>query len=237
VTIGSVIGEAWTLYTRFFGRFFLLGLVVFAALNLVYALLVEAISSDAGGAVVTLGILGFAIAVIGTTWLEGAFVYAVQDARDGSFDSTLGDVFARVSPAVFPLLVAGLLAGLGIALGFILFVVPGLILLTIWAVIGPVIVLEGAAPLDSFGRSRALVRGHGWTVFAIVLITGLLSAIASGILQTVFSFLPRFFEILVGGTIAQAVVAPLMAIAIALTYFGLREAHGEPEPTAAPAET
>jgi hypothetical protein len=212
-----------------------LGLVVFAALNLVYALLVEAISSDSEGAIAALGVLGFAIAVIGTTWLEGAFVYAVQDVRDGSFDATLGDIFTRVSPAVLPLVVAGLLAGLGIAVGFMLFLVPGLILLTIWAVIGPVIVLEGTGALESFGRSRALVRGHGWTVFAIVLITGLLSSIASSILQTAFSFLPRFLEILIGGTIAQAVVAPLMAIAIALTYFGLREAHGEP--AGVPAET
>ena len=162
MTIGGVIGEAWRLYTRFFVRFFVIGLVVFAALNLVYALLVEAISSDAEGAAVTLGILGFAIAVIGTTWLQGAFVYAVRDARDGSFDSTLGDVFARVSPAVIPLLVAGLLAGLGIAIGFVLLVIPGLFLLTIWAVIGPVIVVEGTGALDSFGRSRALVRGYGW---------------------------------------------------------------------------
>lgn len=235
MTIGAVLGEAWSLYTRFFARFFLLGLVVFAALNLVYALLVEAVSSDSEGAIAALGILGFAIAVIGTTWLEGAFVYAVQDVRDGSFDSTLGEIFARVSPAVLPLVVAGLLAGLGIALGFMLFLVPGLILLTLWAVIGPVIVLERTGAIESFGRSRALVRGHGWTVFAIVLITGLLSSIASSILQTAFSFLPRFLEILVGGTIAQAVVAPLMAIAVALTYFGLREAHGEP--AGVPAET
>ena len=235
MTIGTVLGEAWSLYTRFFARFILLGLVVFAALNLVYALLVEAISSDSEGAIAALGILGFAIAVIGTVWLEGAFVYAVQDARDGSFDSKLGDIFARVSPAVLPLVVAGLLAGLGIALGFLLLIVPGLILLTIWAVIGPVIVLERTSALESFGRSRALVRGHGWTVFAIVLITGLLSSIASSILQTAFSFLPRFLEILIGGTIAQAVVAPLMAIAIALTYFRLREAHDEP--AAVPAET
>jgi len=45
----------------------------------------------------------------------------------------------------------------------------------------------------------------------------------------------RFLELLIGGTIAQAVVAPLMAIAIALTYFRLREAHDEP--AAVPAET
>jgi hypothetical protein len=235
VTIGGVLDEAWTLYTRFFGRFFLLGLVVFAVVNLVYALLVEAISSDSASAAVTLAILGVATAIIGTTWLQGAFVYAVQDARDGSFDSTLRDVFVRVSPAILPLVAAGLLAGLGIALGFVLFIVPGLFLLTIWAVIGPVIVIERSAALDAFGRSRTLVRGHGWTVFAIVLITGLLSGIASGILQAAFSFLPRFLEILVGGTIAQAVVAPFVAIALAITYFRLREAHGEPE--AVPAET
>jgi hypothetical protein len=232
VTIGKVLDEAWTLYTRFFARFFALGLVVFAIVNLAYALLVEAIANDSQGAAVTLGILGVAAAVIGTTWLQGAFVYAVQDARDGTFDSSLADVFARVSPAVFPLLVAGLLAGLGIALGFLLLVVPGLFLLTIWAVIGPAIVVERTSALQSFGRSRELVRGHGWTVFAIVLVTGLLSGIASGILQAAFSFLPRFLEILVGGTIAQAVVAPFVAIALAITYFRLREAHGDPTPAA-----
>jgi len=233
VTIGAVLDEAWTLYTRFFGRFFLLGLVVFAIVNLAYALLVEAIANDSAGAVATLGILGVAAAIIGTTWLQGAFVYAVQDARDGSFDSSLRDVFVRVSPAVLPLLVAGLLAGLAIAFGLVLFIVPGLFLLTIWAVIGPVIVIERTRALDSFGRSRELVRGHGWTVFAIVLITGLLSAIASGILQAVFAFLPRFLEIVVGGTIAQAIVAPFVAIALALTYFRLREAHASAAETVA----
>jgi hypothetical protein len=204
VTIGAVLDEAWTLFTRFFSRFFVIGLVVFALVNLVYALVVEAISSDAELAAVVLGIVGLATAVVGTTWLQGAF--------------------SRVSSSIAPLFVAGLLAGLGIAVGLMLLVVPGLFLLTIWAVIAPVIVIERRGALESFGRSRELVRGHGWTVFAIVIITGLLSGIASGLLQAAFSFLPRFLEILVGGTIAQAVVAPFVAIALAITYFRLRDA-------------
>jgi hypothetical protein len=230
VTIGTVLDEAWTLFTRFFVRFFVIGLVVFAAVNLVYALVVEAVSSDADSAAVVLGIAGLATAVVGTTWLQGAFVYAVQDARDGSFDAGLAEVFTRVSSSIVPLFVAGLLAGIGVALGLILLVVPGLFLLTIWAVIAPVIVVERSGALASFGRSRELVRGYGWTVFAIVLITGLLSAIASGLLQAAFSSLPRFLEIVVGGTIAQAVVAPFVAIALAITYFRLREAHGDAVP-------
>ena len=231
MSIGAVLDEAWTLFTRFFLRFFVLALVVFAVVNLLFALIVEAISSDNGGRAFWLAILGLATAVIGTTWLQGAFVYAVQDARDGSFDATLGEVFSRVSPSILPLLVAGLLAGLGIVAGLILLIVPGLFLMTIWAVIAPVIVLEKRPAFAAFGRSRELVRGHGWTVFGIVVITGLLTGIASSILQAAFSFLPRFLEILVGGTIAQAIVAPFSAIALAITYFRLRDAHGgEPAP-------
>ena len=231
MSIGAVLDETWTLFTRFFLRFFVLALVVFAAVNLLFALIVEAISSDNDGTALWLAILGLATVVIGTTWLQGAFVYAVQDARDGSFDATLGEVLSRVSPSILPLLIAGILAGLGIVAGLILLVVPGLFLMTIWAVIAPVIVLEKRPALAAFGRSRELVRGHGWTVFGIVVITGLLTGIASSLLQAAFSFLPQFLEILVGGTIAQAIVAPFSAIALAITYFRLRDAHGgEPAP-------
>jgi hypothetical protein len=228
VTIGAVLDEAWTLYTRFFLRFFALALVVFAAVNLLYALVVEAVSSDDGGTAIWLALVGLATAVVGTTWLQGALVYAVQDARDGTFDATIGQVFARVSPSLVPLLVAGFLAGLGVAIGLVLLIVPGLFLMTVWAVIAPVIVLEKQPPFGAFGRSRELVRGHGWTVFGIVVITALLTGVASGILQAVFSFLPRFLEILVGGTVAQAIVAPFSAIALAVTYFRLRGVDGEP---------
>jgi hypothetical protein len=227
VSIGTVLDEAWTLFTRFFLRFFLIALLVFASINLVYALLVAAISSDNNGAAVLLGLLGLATAVIGATWLQGAFVYAVQDARDGTFDASIGQIFSRVAPSILPLLGAGLLAGLGIALGFLLLIIPGLFLITIWAVVAPVIVIERSGVFAAFGRSRELVRGHGWTVFGIVLITALLSGIASTLLQAAFSALPEFLEILIGSTIAQAVVAPFGAIAIAVMYFRLREARGD----------
>jgi hypothetical protein len=224
VSIGAVLDETWTLFTKFFLRFFAIALVVFLVVNLLYGLVDAAVSSDNAGAAVALAILALVTVVIGMTWLQGAFVYAVQDARDGSFDSSMGEVFSRVSSSIAPLIGASLLAGLGIAVGILLLVVPGLVLLTLWAVIAPVIVLEKRRAVESFGRSRELVRGHGWTVFGIVVITGLLSALASSLLEAAFSFLPRFLEIVIGGTVAQAVVAPFGTIAIAITYFRLRDA-------------
>ncbi|HET7513232.1 MAG TPA: hypothetical protein VFJ60_00330 [Gaiella sp.] len=223
MSIGAVLDETWTLFTRFFLRFFAIALVVFVIVNLLFGLVDAAISSDNAGAALVVAVLALVTVVIGMTWLQGAFVYAVQDARDGSFDSSMGEVFSRVSPAIAPLIGASLLAGLGIAVGLLLLVIPGLVLLTIWAVIAPVIVVEKRRALESFGRSRELVRGHGWTVFGIVVITALLSGVASALLQAAFSFLPRFLEIVVGNTIAQAAVAPFSAIAIAITYFRLRE--------------
>jgi hypothetical protein len=234
VSIGAVLDEAWTLFTRFFLRFFVLGLVVFTVVNLVLALIFEAVSSDDAGTALWLLLLSLATALVGTIWLQGAFVYAVQDARDGTFDATLGEVFTRVSHSILPLLLAVLLAGVAIFVGLLLLIVPGLFLLTIWAVIAPVIVIEKKPALSAFGRSRELVRGHGWTVFGIVVITGLLTAIAGNLLKAAFSFLPEFLEILIGSTIAQAIVAPFSAIALAVTYFRLRDAHGG-EPASADA--
>jgi hypothetical protein len=231
VSIGSVLDEAWTLFTRFFLRFFLIAALVFGPINLVYAVIRSAATGDDSGTVLVVAIVGVATTIVGATWLQGAFVYAVQDARDGTFDATVGQVFSRVTSSIAALVGAGILAGLGVALGLILLIAPGLYLMTIWSVIAPVIVVERLRALESFGRSRELVRGHGWTVFAIVLITGLLSAVAASLLQAAFSSLPEFFEVLVGSTIAQAIVAPFGAIALAITYFRLREVHGEPVAT------
>jgi hypothetical protein len=167
--------------------------------------------------------------------MQGALVYAVDDVRDGRIDSTIGQLFERVQPYLGTLIGAGILAGLGIALGFVLLIVPGLILLTWWCLISPVIVLEGKRIGESFSRSRALVRGHGWTVFGVVIISVLVSAIASGVIQSIFSFLGAFLRYWIGGAIANAIVDPFLAVALTLMYFHLRDggpAEAAAEPVA-----
>ena len=119
-----------------------------------------------------------------------------------------------MKPFLGTLVLAGILGGLGIAVRFLLLIVPGLVLLTWWALLSPVIVLERKSVGEAFGRSRELVRGNGWTVFGVMLITTVLSAVGAGILSALLSFLPAFLEQWLGGTIAGAVVAPFTAIAV-----------------------
>lgn len=216
MSIGAVLDESWTIYTRFFMRLFVLAAVVFLGVNVVVA----ALATTDGGLPALLGV----VAMLGASyWLQGALVQAVVDARDGRFDASIGDTFRSTLPHLAALIGAGLLAGLGVALGLIALVVPGLWLLTIWALIAPVIVLEGRGVLASLTRSRQLVRGRGWTVFALIAVSSAISWVAGTILAAAFGFLGAFGEVLIGNTIAYAVVAPFIAVVVTVTYLRLRE--------------
>jgi hypothetical protein len=234
VSVGAVLGEAWHLYTKFFFRFFVIAAIVFLIVNLVNAV-VGVLFGSGVGASILLALISAVVSLVGTFWLQGALAYAVEDVRDGRVDSTVGQLFERVRPYLWTLILAGLLAGIGIAIGFVLLIVPGLILLTWWCLIVPVIVFEGKRVGEAFTRSRELVRGHGWTVFGIVIITAILSAIASGIIQGIFSFLGSFLRYWIGGTIASAIVGPFLAIALTLTFFKLKELEAGAPATALPA--
>ena len=237
MTVGGVLGEAWRLYTKFFTRFFVVALIVFLIVNLLNALLGSLIGTSASLAFLV-ALLATVVSLVGTFWVQGALVYAVDDVRDGRIDSSIGELFERVRPYLGTLIVAGILAGIAIAIGFVLLIVPGCILLTWWCLIVPVIVLEGKHVGESFSRSRDLVRGHGWTVFGVVIISFLASAIASGVIQSIFSFLGPFLRYWIGGSIANAIVDPFVAVALTLMYFHLREAPtAEPAPAGAPSES
>jgi len=68
--------------------------------------------------------------------------------------------------------------------------VPGLWLITIWAVIVPVIVLENAGVFASFGRSQQLARGNGWHVFGTLVLVFIIMLVVDIILGLTFSALP-----------------------------------------------
>ena len=235
MTVGGILGESWRLYTRFFRRFFVVALIVFLVVNLVNAALGALVGSSTGLAVVV-ALITTVVSLVGTFWLQGALVYAVDDVRDGRIDSSMEQLFERVRPYLGTLILAGILAGLGIAVGLVLLIVPGLILLTWWSLIVPVIALEERSVGEAFGRSRELVRGHGWTVFGIVIVSVIGIAIASGLIQSIFSFLGPFLRYWLGGAIASAIVDPFLAVALTLTYFELRgsPAVDAPAPAAAP---
>jgi hypothetical protein len=127
------------------------------------------------------------------------------------------------------LLVAGILAGIAISIGFVLLIVPGLFLITIWAVIVPVIVVERTGALASFGRSRRLVKGNGWQVFGVlvVLFVGaflvqiLIAALIGGVSDSWAGFSLAVL-------LTSLLLIPLTGLAAAVIFFELKALRGEP---------
>ena len=215
MTAGEVIGEAWDAYKAHFSHLIPIAFVVYVLIALLTLLLVVLLGFV--GAFV-----GFFVGIAGVFWLQGALVVAVADVRDGRADLSLGETLSRVKPKLNILALAGILAALGVGIGLLLLIVPGLILWTWWLVIVPVIMLEGSGVTDAFGRSRELVRGHGWSVFGVLVLTILiLVAVDLAFRLIAAGFDDVVIELLLD-IASQTLTAPFIALAWTLTYYRLR---------------
>jgi hypothetical protein len=212
----GVIGEGWALYKAHWRHLLSIAFVVYLAIAIVSVVL-SVIFVDW-----LAGLLSAVLALIALFWLQGALVRAVEDVRDGRPDLSLGETFQRVRPQLTAIIVGGILAVLGIVLGLILLIVPGLVLMTWWVLIIPVIVLEQRRAGESFSRSRELVRGYGWGVFGVIVLTILIIIgvnIVLGIVLIPFDdWLQSFLSNVVGGTL----IAPFVAVTWTLLYYRLR---------------
>jgi hypothetical protein len=168
-----------------------------------------------------LALLAFIAIFVAQFWYTGMVIELVKRVQAGESVPTVGTLFGAVSPVLGRLIGAGLLAGLGIVVGLILLIVPGLYLITIWAVIAPAIVIEGTRVGESFGRSQNLVKGNGWQVFGTLVIIFILNAAVSSVLQAIFGR-DTFLGGLLGTLIPNLIFAPVGALAVSVLYFELR---------------
>ena len=103
----------------------------------------------------------------------------VQDVEHGRLEHSVAGLLRSVEPVLLPLMAVSVLFAIGLTIGFVLLIIPGLILLVMWSVVAPVTVLERPGVFAAFGRSRALVRGNGWNVFGVIAIVALAVLIIS----------------------------------------------------------
>jgi hypothetical protein len=213
----GVIGEGWQLYKAHWRHLITFSFLVYAAVAIIGALLTLALTWFGA-------ILAAIISVIALFWLQAALVKAVDDVRDGRADLSLGDTFAQAREHLGSVAVAAILAVLGIIIGLILLIVPGLVLLTWWAVIIPVVVLENRSAGESFTRSRELVRGNGWGVFGVIVLMVLLLIGFDIVLKLILSPLADWLQSFISGVVSGTLTAPFIAIVLTLLYFRLRAA-------------
>jgi len=183
------------------------------------AAIITALLALAGG---TFGILlGSLVSIVAAFLLQATLVKAVQDIRDGRADLSIGQTVNEALPFLGSVALASILAGIAITIGLLLLIVPGLFLITIWAVFVPVIIIERSGALASFGRSRELVRGRGWHVFWTLVLVYIIMLVVNIVLGVVFLALPHVLGSGLSSVISGTLISPFLAIVVTLVYYRL----------------
>jgi hypothetical protein len=178
IRVGDVLGHSWRLYLSGFKTFSLLALVAYAP-QFIFTLL-------APRTPVFLG-LGYILGVICSSLANAAIIYGVIQGLRGrsfTFAESMRVGLGRLGPIVALSLIITLLS----ALGLVLLIVPGFIIMTMYAVALSICVAERAGVVASMRRSAYLTKGNRWRIFGIQLLIIALLAIGGMVIGLVIGF-------------------------------------------------
>lgn len=127
-------------------------------------------------------------------------------------EMNLGEAFRHVLQRFPVTLLAWLAMGVGIAVGLILLIIPGLIVMTRWMLVPTAVLLGKRGVREAFGISWRMTGEHYWPL------TGLLVVVFVGIavVTVVLGFIP-----VIGGLVAGWLSFAWAAIALTLAYLRL----------------
>lgn len=173
----------------------------------------------------------FGAQLIASALTTAACVKAVSDVYLGhptSFQESLRFAVRRVGP----FLAMTILSVLGLVLGFLLLIIPGIWLYAAWSVDAQALLIERRGPAGALGRSRQLVKGRWWPVAGVLIVTGLMTALVGaavegGLVGTAFltghpSVLLGVTVVTVAAMVSQIIVTPFVASVRTILYYDLR---------------
>jgi hypothetical protein len=164
----ELVASALRLYRERFWRVAGTAFVVFGAVAVIDAvaaiLIVEHISSELGDALASSAAAVFAM--VGIVVYAGILDKVVGSHLHGHPDLSVGEVWNTLP--LGRLVGADLLLTLATLATLAVFVVPGVIVFTLWSLVGPVITIEDRSVRSAFARSYRLVRRHFWLTLLLV---------------------------------------------------------------------
>jgi hypothetical protein len=222
IEIGKILGEAFSIYGKHWQTLLGLSASIYVLLAVILAIVVPLVVTVPILGIIA-GLVGFAISILASVVLQGMFVLAIDDLRDGTQDLSFGQLYERALPFLGPLLLTGILVGLGVLGGLILLIIPGIILAIRWSVTGPIVVLEGVSGVAALRRSVELVKGNGMDMFGLLFVTGLLlGCVNLGIGYVLAQLVSGEFATAIVKQIPAVFTAPISASVTVLAYFALR---------------
>lgn len=211
--IGGVFEATGDYYSRGFGTFWLVALIL-----LIPAAVIQLILGDGGLG----GLIGSIVQIVAGAWLIGGVIRIVQDIHgDGQVDYTIGELLGSVWPRLLAIIILEILVGIIVGIGLIFFIIPGVILALILAVSMPALVVEGIGVFEAMSRSAELTKHNRMRILGIgILVILILFGIA--ILAALLAAVTPVLGALVG-LILGVLLYPYLAMLTTVLYYRLVE--------------
>ncbi|HET6282484.1 MAG TPA: hypothetical protein VFH73_16085, partial [Polyangia bacterium] len=189
-------------------------------------------SSAAAAGALTGGFTLFLMGLLGTL-VTAFFLYGiVVPLTNGALTISVADrilggnagwrevwmlLFRRLGLLLSAILPAALLVGLG----FVLFVIPGLILAFLFTFVSPVVLIEGIGGRAALKRSAALVRQDWVRVLVVLIVFSVVRWFAQGLANLLIPDRAVFISSLFGDLFTM-VLLPIPVLGAVLLYFDMR---------------
>jgi hypothetical protein len=224
IDVGTVVDKVFKTYQRYFAV-----LVSIAAILFIIEAVVRLIAGDRAW----LGLVATIVGLIVSQLYTGMVVEVVNDTRDGRLDASMGGLFNKVTPVLLTLIGAAIVTGIAITVGLIACIIPGIILLTLWAVVAPAVVIERLGVFDAMSRSWNLVKSNFWQTLGVIVVFWIITFVITGLIGFIFRDSSLVVAVVVAW-IVHFLLAPLSALASSILFFELRAVEsGAPEPPSA----
>ncbi len=165
-----------------------------------------------------LDIIGWVASVLAS----GAVVRIVADVHLGRAPDWRESV-RHALPQLGPLLLGSLLFSLGVVLGIVLLIIPGVILAVSWSVFSPTVIIERRGGAEALARSWRLVAGRRWPIFGAFIVMFIISALIGLVIGQALRGSADFtlLDVVVAAGIS-VLTTPLLSLTVVVVYLDLR---------------
>lgn len=213
IDIGRVVQRGFDALGRHLPAYLLLGILFSGLPSFIVQVAAVDYEIDIGSTWLVF-MFGSLISWVGGSLLQGAVVRSTL--RDlGGMTPQIGQSLLVAARAIIPLVVISILVALLCGIGFLLLIVPGIMVYVAFSVAVPVLIEEDAGVFGSLQRSRELTRGSRWRIFLLcliffilyLLISSLASAVAAALSDGIYltAFIQAAFA-----TISAVIIAGLL---------------------------
>ena len=218
----QLVRAAFALYQRFPLLFFVLATGVIVPFQVIVLAATGAgpLDQSSLGFRVEISLILIGWVLIGPL-ISALHVHAVAEVREGGVPR-LGPIARRglgVLPAVAA---ASIISGLGIALGLVLLVIPGIFLSLRWSVVAQTAAIEDEGWMAALRRSNQLTDGHYGHIFVFLIYVGLITLVPTTLIGFGFGHSSTTTASFLVGVFVRIVTSSFSALAAALLYYDLR---------------